>query len=53
LGKSHDDEEPDGGDELIAFERRILEIVLAKDTLSGTKALIEIRLVIEFGTSCT
>jgi hypothetical protein len=53
LGKSHDDEEPDGGDKLIAFERRILEVVLAKNTLSGTKALTEIGLVIESGTSCT
>jgi hypothetical protein len=53
LGKSHHDEEPDGGDELIAFERRIFEVVLAKNTLSGTKALIEIVLVVESGTSCS
>jgi hypothetical protein len=47
LGKSHDDEEPDGGDELIAFERRVFEVVLAKNTLGGTKALREIVLAIE------
>lgn len=41
LSVSDHNEEPNGGDELIALKRWILEIVFAKDTLCGPKAFNE------------
>ena len=34
---TYHDEKSNGGDELVAFKWRILEVILAKDTLRGTK----------------
>jgi hypothetical protein len=38
--KTHDDEKSDGTNKLIAFEGRIPEVILAKDTLRGPEACV-------------
>ena len=37
MGRSYNNEESDRGDKLVAFEWRVLEVVFAKDSLSGSK----------------
>jgi hypothetical protein len=37
----YDNKKTDGGDELVAFERLVIEIVFAEDTLSGAKTYDE------------
>jgi hypothetical protein len=40
-GKTYDDKKSNGSDKLIAFEGRMPEVILSKDTLRGSKACVE------------